>query len=413
MGSVYLASDLQLNSLVALKLLKPFMSENDEAIARFLREFQITRQVTHKNVVRTYDIGLDRRSKVIYFTMEYIKGESLGERLRRGRYPLEQIKDLLVPLLNGLDEIHRCGIIHRDLKPSNILIAQDGVPKIADFGIARPQMSNLTQSWEIVGSASYLAPELWQGEAPTAAVDFYALGISLYEMATGKVPFQAESQWEFMKTVIGTEATPPQALDFNVPGWLNRLVIWLLNKIPKQRPASVTEILQFVEKYSVPTEALAKRAAGPKSSSGKHQVIKNPAAKPRPVTTQGNILIVDDDRVIRNLLQAILEAESYTVFSAPNGREAVNLLQEKQWSSKIDYIFLDVQMPEMDGHEVLSWLRSTPHTTSIPVIMLTSLSESEQVLEGYASGADYYITKPFTKQQLLYGIKMLKEGEEK
>ena len=237
MGSVYLAQDLQLNCPIALKLLKPVMCENDEAVTRFLREFQLTRQVTHKNVVRTYDIGLERKSKFIYFTMEYIEGESLGEILRRGRYPLQNAKDMLLAILAGLDEIHRCGIIHRDLKPTNILVTRNEIPKIADFGIARPRISDLTQSWEIVGSASYLAPEMWRGEPPTSAVDLYALGVTAYELTTGRVPFKADSQWEFMKTVMSTEAKPPVSLEPKVPAWLDRLILMLLKKDPKQRPA--------------------------------------------------------------------------------------------------------------------------------------------------------------------------------
>ena len=147
---------------------------------------------------------------------------------------------------SGLDAIHRAEILHRDLKPQNIIVMANDVVKITDFGVARPKNSNLTQHNEIIGSAEYMAPEIWTGSSLSAAVDLYAFGVILYELATGKLPFESEEPARLMWLHIKQPPTPPKSLRPDLPVWLNQLIVGLLQKKPKDRPGSAAEVVNFV-----------------------------------------------------------------------------------------------------------------------------------------------------------------------
>ena len=160
MGTVYLAQDsLNNGALVAVKVLHPDLVVDDRQSQRFMREVQLMRKVDHLNVVRTYDVGSD--GEIVFFTMEYVPGKSLEAFIEGQSFPRERIPKLILGVAAGLEAIHRAGIIHRDLKPANILVLEDFQPKITDFGVARPEFSELTAHNEIIGSALYIAPEVW------------------------------------------------------------------------------------------------------------------------------------------------------------------------------------------------------------------------------------------------------------
>lgn len=246
MGNVYLAEDTILdNERVALKILHAELCREEKQVARFLREVQLTRKVTHPNVVRTFDIG--NHEGRLYFTMEYAEGQNLHELFTEDPCPPELCAQIMMEILRGLAAIHEAGIIHRDLKPNNIMITTAGLLKIMDFGVARPFSSNLTSQHEIVGSAPYMAPEVWLGREVSFQADLYSLGVMIYELITGMVPFEAESAAEMMCKHLELVPVSPEVLNASVPSWLAETIMRQLRKSACDRAPGAQELAEMIE----------------------------------------------------------------------------------------------------------------------------------------------------------------------
>ena len=256
MGEVYLAIDTLLSedlgaSYVALKVLRADLSEDESYRKRFLREVAVTRSITHPNVVRTFDVG--HTDGLLYFTMEYVEGETLDKRLADEPLDYASAASVLAQAAHGLSAIHSAGVVHRDLKPSNLIMTPTGEIKITDFGVARSANSSLTTTHEVIGSLYYLPPEAWKGEDITAQSDVYSLGVVAYELLTGVVPFDGAAAPEIMCKHL--EATPvaPILLVEAMPGWMSELVISMLEKSPHDRP-DIQHILRHLEGRSSSVE---------------------------------------------------------------------------------------------------------------------------------------------------------------
>ena len=193
MADVYLARDSILDRDVAVKLLRSHLAQDAVYVERFAREANAAAALSHRNIVEIYDVGEDNGK--YYIVMEYVPGTTLKDLIhKRGALHIEEAIDIMMQLTQGIKEAHRNGIIHRDIKPQNILITDSGVLKIADFGIAMIQsLAQVTESTTIMGSLHYLAPEIVRGEKATCQSDIYALGIILYELLRGKVPFNDDA----------------------------------------------------------------------------------------------------------------------------------------------------------------------------------------------------------------------------
>lgn len=249
MGTVFLVEDLKLKKeRVALKELHSDHLKDPIQKERFIKEVQLMRQVNHPNVIRTFEVFNSNTSA--FFTMEYLEGRPLDYFLDETEFPATQIPDLLKQVSSGLSAIHQSGVVHRDLKPGNILVQRDGRAKITDFGVARTRDSNLTAHNEIIGSPNYVAPEIWLGKEITPASDLYSLGIILYELLTGDVPFDSDSPGALMKLHLDKEVVAPKELNAKVPAWLSRLAIQLLEKTPEERPDSAQAVCDYVSSYS-------------------------------------------------------------------------------------------------------------------------------------------------------------------
>jgi serine/threonine protein kinase len=245
MGTVYLVSDRILGEeKVAIKVLHKQYAYEKKYTQRFLREVQLMRRVNHKNVVRTYDVGAD--GDIVYFTMEYIDGKSVLDHIEARTFPKNQLINTIVQVCEGLEAIHAAGIIHRDLKPGNIILLEDGSIKITDFGVARPETSDLTAHNEVIGSSPYIAPEVWLGDTITSSIDLYSLGVILYELNTGILPFDAESPALVMRMHLDRKPMPPKELNKTVPVWLNKLILKLLEKSPLDRIKNARDIIDYV-----------------------------------------------------------------------------------------------------------------------------------------------------------------------
>ncbi len=246
MGSVYLATDRLLGEeKVAVKVLHGEFVHEQKYTQRFLREVQLMRKLNHKNVVRTFDVGADK--DLVYFTMEFVPGLSLADLINRRAVPKERLSQMIIEICEGLEAVHSANIIHRDLKPGNIIVTDSGSIKITDFGVARPERSNLTAHNEIIGSATYMAPEIWLGTEITASVDLYSLGIILYELVVGYAPYDADSPGMLMRMHLDRAPEPPKKVVSGLPLWLNKLILNLLEKSPADRPKNARDIIEYVK----------------------------------------------------------------------------------------------------------------------------------------------------------------------
>jgi serine/threonine protein kinase len=246
MAEVYAALDTLLGKeRVALKIIHENLSKDEVNIKRFQREIQITRKISHENIARTYDAGnYDGR---FYFSMEYLVGTTLSELLTKGPVPFFEASRIVQQICAGLTAIHKAGVVHRDIKPSNIVLTTNGKAVITDFGIARTGNSDMTKSSDVLGSAPYMAPELWTGGKTSAATDIYALGALYFELVTGIAPFDGDSAAEMMFKHIETPPIRPSSINAEVPAWLDNFILRLLNKNSIDRIQSAEEVTQYIE----------------------------------------------------------------------------------------------------------------------------------------------------------------------
>lgn len=247
MGNVYLARDTELEELVALKLLHANPRESpdeNELLKMFRREVRLARRITHVNVARVYDIGTHGTRK--YMTMELIEGQSLHDELERnGPFPIHRLEQCLVAISRALSAAHEAGVIHRDLKPDNVLVeSATGRIVVTDFGVARPLGGNKT-TVNSRGTLVYMAPEqLDTSAALDHRVDIYALGCTLFEIATGRLPFEGASPIAIAAARLAHEALDPRIFRQDLPEKLAHIVLRCLQRAPAARFANAGEVLE-------------------------------------------------------------------------------------------------------------------------------------------------------------------------
>ena len=244
MGSVYLAHDSRLDRDIALKVLSPELAEKKEFLERFQAEAQSSAVLSHPNITTICDVG--ETDGVQFIAFEYVEGETLDELLvRRGGLPLEEVLGIAIPVANAIFHAHQQGIVHRDLKPANILIANDGAPKVLDFGLAKMIPSivdteartvyRLTQVGMVVGTIEYMSPEQALGKSVDARGDVFAFGCLLYEMATGRAAFTGGTATQIVDRVLHEEPTPLISVRPDLPSELNRVIEKALRKDRDER----------------------------------------------------------------------------------------------------------------------------------------------------------------------------------
>ncbi len=242
MGRVYKVYDTEVKEKLALKLLNPEVASDERTIERFRSELRLARTISHRNVCRMHDLGRD--GATYFITMEYVPGEDLKSLIHRiGALPVGKTVSLARQVCAGLAEAHRAGVVHRDLKPQNIMIDRDGNARIMDFGIARSvKGKGLTGANVLIGTPEYMSPEQVDGREAGPRSDLYSLGVVLFEMLTGRLPFEGESVLS-VAVKQKSEAPPdPRTLNAQVPEALARLVLQCLEKAPEKRPAGAAEL---------------------------------------------------------------------------------------------------------------------------------------------------------------------------
>lgn len=238
MAVVYKGMDTVLNRTVTIKILREQLSNDQDFVRRFQREAQAIASLSHPNIVNVYDVGRERDAD--YIVMEFVDGPTLKEVIRqRAPLPPNEAINLAVQICEALDHAHEHGIIHRDVKPHNILLTKSGRVKVTDFGIARSvDQGTVTHDRSIIGSVHYLSPEQARGSALTAATDIYSLGVVLYEMLTGRVPFEGENAITVALQQIQQEPAPPSVFNPTVSKALEEVVMRSLEKQISRRYAT-------------------------------------------------------------------------------------------------------------------------------------------------------------------------------
>ncbi len=247
MGAVYKARDIEVERVVGLKVIRPDLAGNPAILARFKQELVLARQVTHKNIIRIYD--LNEADGVKFITMEYIEGEDLRTILtREGKLSPAEAVGIILQVCAGLQAAHVEGVIHRDLKPSNIMRDQSGRVVIMDFGLARTiQGDGMTQTGMMIGTMEYMSPEQAMGKDLDARSDEFAVGLIFYELLTGFIPFHAESAIASLVKRTQERAVPLVEVDAAIPPTLSDIVGRCLERDPAARFASIQELVEELE----------------------------------------------------------------------------------------------------------------------------------------------------------------------
>ncbi|OAV60826.1 protein kinase domain-containing protein [Enteractinococcus helveticum] len=250
MATVYRAVDTRLDREVALKILRPNMAEDPAVIEKFEAEAKNTAKINHPHVVNVYDqgVGTAGNGDVAFLAMEFIEGHTLREVMRAaGQMTVEETWNIALPIIRGVAAAHQVGLVHRDIKPENVLVSNDGDIKVADFGLARAASNHTGTGMALMGTVSYMSPELVTGEQADKRSDVYALGIVIFEMLTGQRPFSGESAVAIAVQHTNSRVPAPSTLVPGISAAVDDIVLHMTEPSPEDRPADATEVLILIQ----------------------------------------------------------------------------------------------------------------------------------------------------------------------
>jgi response regulator RpfG family c-di-GMP phosphodiesterase len=392
MGAVYRAEHRRLRTPVAVKTLYA-----DDAAGRFFREVRAVASLRHPNVVAALDAGAEPHAgpdgqTVPYLVMEYVPGRNLDDLvLTGGPLPVARACQLAHQIADALTEAHRHGLVHRDIKPSNVLVTPDGQAKLLDFGIARLPAAEdrLTREGARLGTVAYMAPEQARDPAGVdARADLFGLAATLFFMLTGRDPFEPPGG-------SAAAARPPRLADFraDAPPALDAALARMMALDRADRTPSAAVALRELAPFLLGPDEETRREGGEERKPG------GPAAAGD--GTRRRILIVDDEEPVRQVCRLALASEAVVCDEAATGPDAA----ERALGRPYDLVLLDVDLPGLDGEQVLHRLRSHPPAAHTRVIMFSGRTPGDELARLLAAGADDFLTKPFSVVQLRARVK--------
>lgn len=340
MADVYLAEDVLLNRKVAVKVMHENLASDEIFVRRFKREAQAAARLNHPNIVSVYDWGSE--DSTYFIVMEYITGKTLKALIKeKGLLPVDFGLEVATQIASALSFAHRHEVIHRDIKPHNIIITEDGLVKVTDFGIARAKSSSVTDTGTIMGSVHYLSPEQAQGLPATELSDIYSFGVLMYEMFTGSLPFEGDSAVSIAMKHASEEAVKPSSLNPLIPEGLEAVILKAMAKDPFDRYQSAQELLEDLKRLKEGRPVKAETAANEKTIVISKKDVEKPNRKRQATGTATIILLV--------LLGVAIASGAYFYFSQMMGKfvevpklvdlnvkEAEKLLEEKGLKLKIE-----------------------------------------------------------------------------
>jgi DNA-binding NarL/FixJ family response regulator len=397
-GNVYTGTDILTGETVAIKQLRSeLIGSMPEMVERFKREGEALRRLNHPNIVKVLATADDGSQHFI--VMEYVGGGSLADLLRKQpQLPFERVESIGLELSDALSRAHYLDILHRDIKPANILLAEDGTPRLTDFGLARVgRLPSLTVAGSILGTFQYLSPEVVENRDLDERSDIWSFGVVLFEMLTGRRPFEGDTPFDVIWSIKHQSLPVIENLRDGVPPSLANLVRYMLRKDSPARIASARLVgaeLESIQKElktgpSHPLPAAAGIAAQPGAP-----------AKIR-------VLIVDDHAVVRQGLRMFIDLQDdmEVVGEGENGSEAIALAGQL----RPDIILLDLVMPQMDGVEATARIKATYPPAR--VIILTSFGEDEKVFPAIRAGAQGYLLKDIRPNELVQALRDAFQGK--
>ena len=367
MAKVYKATDRLLQRDVAIKILKDQYAEDNEFVKKFSNEALSAARLTHVNIVSVYDIGEDliEGKKIHYIVMEYVNGETLKDLIDRKKIiSNHDIIDYSIQISQALNQAHSSNIVHRDIKPQNILMDRYGLLKVTDFGIARVSTNaTITYTSSILGTVHYISPEQAKGKFVDEKSDFYSLGVVMYEMATGKVPFDADNSVGIAVMHIQDEPESPIKLNENLSPRLNDIIMKLLEKDPQKRFKNANELIRALEDNSYDIGFVSK------SDTAKIE-------KPEDVTETTFIPVVEDKKKKEKVQEKKEENEAVYVTPTEDSenKENKNKKKRKIWP----FILLLLVALASGIYYVKS---SNSNMIQVPTVLNLSEDEAVEILE--------------------------------
>jgi response regulator RpfG family c-di-GMP phosphodiesterase/tRNA A-37 threonylcarbamoyl transferase component Bud32 len=424
-ATVYQAYDPVIERTLAVKVVDKGRLDPQESkaiLARFRIEARAAGRLQHPNIVAVYDSG--EEDEIVYLVMECVFGRPLTAYLHGEDFSgePEKVCDILLQVLSALAYSHSQGVIHRDIKPSNIMVSRDGVIKIADFGVARLESSNLTQTGDLIGTPSYMAPEQFAGEIADPRTDLYAVAVIFYELLTRKRPFDGPNSAVIMHRVFTETPVPPSVKNELLTTVLDPLVLRGLSKEPADRYQSAREFESAIREamhYPLlkgappPIESPVPRVAPQMLKSLRTNLGKESGTLPGvpapnvlaplapvnviPAATAGdraNVLFVDDEMRILTALHALFR-QQYRVYTADDPVQALEMVKR----IPVQVVISDQRMPGMLGVELLRQIREvSPRSVRI---LLTGYSDLASIVGSINDGEVWrFINKPWNAQEL-------------
>jgi two-component system LytT family response regulator len=382
MGAVFLAHDERLGRDVALKILTQEFAHDPERLNRFLQEARLASALSHPNVAYILEIGETDGSW--FLAMEYVEGQPLSQRIAQGNLPVDDILRIAIQVADALEFAHGKGIVHRDIKPANVMLTPRGHVKILDFGLAKRANGKtnfadtqlLTSTGVVMGTVQYMSPEQALGREVDHRTDIFSLGVVLYEMATGRLPFSGPNATETMARILHEQPEAIARFNYDIPEELERATRKCLEKDRDRRYQSARELIVDLRNLE-------------RDSAGQPAAVQTPSAAAPGAEVR--VMIVDDEDLARQVLREYLEAIPGVEIAAEcsNGFEAVKAISEHS----PDLVFLDVQMPKLDGFEVLELIGQ-----QVAVIFTTAFDQ--YAIRAFDAQAVDYLLKPFSQDRL-------------